>query len=740
MGWELHPAKAAFPGFANDWDRLNREFYAAHPLFDSRFVGPLLECFATGNEQLCLYRREGVVAGALILQPDRFGRWSTFRPSQSQATAIFLGDARLLASLIRRLPGFAWTIELYAVDPRYSPDFSRLDQVTIRTPNAYTIGVDADINFAAYWEQRSKNLKANVRRYFNRAEKELSTPALTIMTATDDMIVGVRRFGELETAGWKGAAGTAVSIENRQGHFYSTVLERFAQSGQAAVYELHIGGQLAASRLVVTSGKLFVILKTTYDEALSRFAPGRVLLYRVIQEQLENHTGKTIEFYTNATRDQAEWTTFGCTIENIQLFRNDLAAAAFSLLKLLRRQLRNAGHRLPVPEGFLAPAEVKSSDSAAALAATVANLDVFAPRDSVENSIDWFDLMQKEVFPDDAGVRFYHVDKDDRPVLILPLRHTGPSTNTRVRSVESLGNFYTSLYAPLQDGPFDPYALRQVLAAATREYGGAHVMRFSPMDPHSPVYAALLNELQAIGWIPFRFFCFGNWFLDVKDDWDGYLKRRGANLRSRIKRKTRRFSAEGGALEVVTATDQLEEAIASFQAVYTASWKTPEPYADFVPSLIRRLASLGMLRLGIARLQGKPIAAQLWIVGHGKASIYKVAYHEAFASYSPGTVLTSHLLKHVIETDGVSEVDFLIGDDDYKQIWMSNRRERWGVVAYNPRTLVGLALLLREVFARTAKSTWKACCALCDPFKNLRLRNNLAKKRSVTHAHGHRHP
>jgi CelD/BcsL family acetyltransferase involved in cellulose biosynthesis len=734
MGWELHPAKAAFSGFANEWDRLNREFYAEHPLFDSRFVGPLLECFATGKEQLCLYRREGVVAGALILQPDRFGRWSTFRPSQSQATAIFLGDARLLVSLIRKLPGFAWTIELYAVDPRYSPDFSRLDQVRIHTPNAYTIGVDAGTSFATYWEQRSKNLKANVRRYFNRAEKELSTPVLTIMTTKDDMVVGVRRFGELETAGWKGAAGTAVSIDNKQGHFYSTVLEQFAGSGQAAVYELHIGDQLAASRLVVTSGKLFVILKTTYDEALARFAPGRVLLYRVIQEQLENLTGKTIEFYTNATRDQAEWTTFGCTIENVQVFRNDLAAAVFSLLKLLRRQLRNAGHRLPAAEGFLAPAEVKSSDNVAALATTVPNLENFAPHDSIENSIDWFDLVQKEVFPGDAGVRFYSVTKDDRPALILPLRHTA---NSRVRSVESLGNFYTSLYAPLQDGPFDPYALRQILATATREHGGAHVMRFSPMDPYSPAYAALLNELQAIGWIPFRFFCFGNWFLDVKDNWDGYLKRRGANLRSRIKRKTRRFSAEGGVLEVVTTSDLLDEAIAAFQAVYTASWKTPEPYPEFVPSLIRWLASLGMLRLGIARLQGRPIAAQLWIVGHGKASIYKVAYHEAFASYSPGTVLTSHLLKHVIETDRVSEVDFLIGDDDYKQIWMSNRRERWGVVAYNPRTLIGAALLLREVFARTAKSVWKS---LRTPLRNLRQRNDLAKKRSVTQAHGHRHP
>ena len=154
----------------------------------------------------------------------------------------------------------------------------------------------------------------------------------------------------------------------------------------------------------------------------------------------------------------------------------------------------------------------------------------------------------------------------------------------------------------------------------------------------------------------------------------------------------------------MTNLANIERDIDSYQEVYEASWKTHEPYADFVPSLIRRLADIGMLRLGIARLQGKPIAAQLWIVGEGKASIYKVAYHEEFSAYSPGTVLTSYLMQYVVEQDQVNEVDFLIGDDEYKRIWMSDRRERWGVVAYNPRTFIGLALLAKEILGRLFKS------------------------------------
>jgi CelD/BcsL family acetyltransferase involved in cellulose biosynthesis len=67
-------------------------------------------------------------------------------------------------------------------------------------------------------------------------------------------------------------------------------------------------------------------------------------------------------------------------------------------------------------------------------------------------------------------------------------------------------------------------------------------------------------------------------------------------------------------------------------------------------------------------------------------------------------LLTALLMEHVIEVDKVAEVDYLIGDDPYKKTWMSHRRERWGVIAYNPRSLAGLAGWTREALARLVKS------------------------------------
>jgi CelD/BcsL family acetyltransferase involved in cellulose biosynthesis len=102
-------------------------------------------------------------------------------------------------------------------------------------------------------------------------------------------------------------------------------------------------------------------------------------------------------------------------------------------------------------------------------------------------------------------------------------------------------------------------------------------------------------------------------------------------------------------------------------------------------------------------LRDQPIAAQFWMVTGQRAEIYKVAYDEAFKAYSPGTVLTARMLEQVIERDRVTEVDYLIGDDPYKKNWMSDRRERWGIVAYNLHNPAGLWALAVHKAKRLAK-------------------------------------
>ncbi|MBK8121803.1 MAG: hypothetical protein IPK39_23705 [Sulfuritalea sp.] len=94
-----------------------------------------------------------------------------------------------------------------------------------------------------------------------------------------------------------------------------------------------------------------------------------------------------------------------------------------------------------------------------------------------------------------------------------------------------------------------------------------------PMDPDSPDYEALLAALRRNGWIPFRFFCFGNWYLEVEKSWSEYLRDREGALRSTIRRMNRKFAAEGGIPEIVTHPDSAEPAIQAFNDVHALSWK-----------------------------------------------------------------------------------------------------------------------------------------------------------------------
>jgi CelD/BcsL family acetyltransferase involved in cellulose biosynthesis len=115
----------------------------------------------------------------------------------------------------------------------------------------------------------------------------------------------------------------------------------------------------------------------------------------------------------------------------------------------------------------------------------------------------------------------------------------------------------------------------------------------------------------------------------------------------------------------------------------------------------------GRRRLAVAASEGKPVAAQLWTVENGVAWIHKLAHDEGAKRHSPGTLLSHALFCHVIDVDGVHEVDFGTGNDGYKRDWMEQVRTRWRLDAWRmaaPRQWpsLGKALARRVLRPRAA--------------------------------------
>jgi hypothetical protein len=325
-----------------------------------------------------------------------------------------------------------------------------------------------------------------------------------------------------------------------------------------------------------------------------------------------------------------------------------------------------------------------------------------AEKRHIEFGDDWYANLIEQVYacePQQHAVGLHVLRRGGTTLAVLP---TVQQTGTMGRELSALSNFYTAIYAPALAAGVSAQDLAPLMGAL-RKRSNTATYRFSPMDPSSPEFAILRQALRLAGLSAHAFFAFGNWYQPVTQCWADYLQDRSSQVRNTIKRNAKKFAAAGGRLEIVTGGDTLEAGLAAYQLVYGRSWKIPEPYPGFIPGLIRLCARRGWLRLGLAWLGDKPVAAQIWIVANDRADIYKLAYDEDYKALAPGTLLTAALMERAIDIDQVREIDYLIGDDPYKATWMSQRRERHGLVAYDPLTLRGLTGLTRQLLGQAVK-------------------------------------
>jgi hypothetical protein len=259
--------------------------------------------------------------------------------------------------------------------------------------------------------------------------------------------------------------------------------------------------------------------------------------------------------------------------------------------------------------------------------------------------------------------------------------------------VQGFSTFYSPIFGLIGAGEADTASVRECARELARATPAVSEVRLAPMDPRGNSWAVLKEGFQAAGWLVGDYYCFGNWVhRSQPGGFEAYLAQRPGRLRSTLRRHQKKLMAlDGFDLRIYSGNEAgFDGALAAFNLVYARSWKAPEPFPEFIPGLCRLAAKQGGLRLGIASIAGQPVAAQLWWVTSNWAHIVKLAYVPEYAQYSPGTVLSAAMFEHVIDVDRVAGIDYLIGDDVYKSDWMTERRERRGVVAFNVRQMSGL--------------------------------------------------
>lgn len=293
-----------------------------------------------------------------------------------------------------------------------------------------------------------------------------------------------------------------------------------------------------------------------------------------------------------------------------------------------------------------------------------------AAQPSLFARLDWFRLLAGHCPPEGRLAVLRGRDGARRAWLFLAVSG---------RKAKAYAAWYSLRFDAIGDRAGD---VMTSIAQAARSSGIAEV-ELAPIEDPEPLRTAFRNA----GWRVFVTEKTGNWRAATEGlDFETYWARRPAQLRNTARRRGKAAGLE------IAIHDRFDEAAwADYEAVYRTSWKPEEGSFPFLRALAEQEGAAGTLRLGIARKDGRPVAAQLWLVENEEATIHKLAYAEDAKAMSPGTLLGMEMFRHALDTDHVRAIDYGTGDDGYKKDWMDGRRPLWRLQAYDPRSLRGLA-------------------------------------------------
>ncbi|MFM9936204.1 MAG: GNAT family N-acetyltransferase [Novosphingobium sp.] len=310
-------------------------------------------------------------------------------------------------------------------------------------------------------------------------------------------------------------------------------------------------------------------------------------------------------------------------------------------------------------------ADLAEAQADPVLAALLGRSPASAPFDR----LDWLKLLAETCLPSAKCV--IAIAREGDCVAVLPLCRTG-------EGFTPLGNWYSFFVRPVCN---DPTRAPALLAALTRSLAAAGAARLAPMPEQEA--EALAAAFRQSGWIGTIEPCDTNHILELNGrDFDAYWAARPGALRETVRRKGAR-----GVVSVRIETAFSHADWDAYETIYAHSWKPEEGNPAFLRAFAMAEAEAGALRMGMAEIDGAPVAAQFWTVEGGTAWIHKLAHDEASRKHSPGTLLSAALFRHVIDVDRVHTVDFGTGDNPYKRDWMEAARPRYALAFYRPAAI-----------------------------------------------------
>lgn len=214
-------------------------------------------------------------------------------------------------------------------------------------------------------------------------------------------------------------------------------------------------------------------------------------------------------------------------------------------------------------------------------------------------------------------------------------------------------------------------------------------LEIAPLFPEQFKAVSEASSATAVSLFKYQFSV--NYSTDFPD-FATYWKSRSSRLKNTYKRRLSSLSKHNFSIDIYAkVTDEIKQA---YWQIYQQSWKIQEPSTDFINWLIHWADGKQQFRLGLLRINGIPAAFQLWLLDGATAYIFKLAQDKQFDTFSPGTILTKYMIEQLSENAAIRSIDFLLGGDAFKALWMDNKKNIIGVEIINQATVTGKLLTL----------------------------------------------
>ncbi len=301
---------------------------------------------------------------------------------------------------------------------------------------------------------------------------------------------------------------------------------------------------------------------------------------------------------------------------------------------------------------------------------------------------EWYNMwLEHFISSTDFKVLMFY--RDNVLKMIVPLisnnkRYRG----TDVRIQKLAGNVYMPIKSIITNASSEdmPGLIRAFIDYLHKSVDEWDIIDFDDLPAEESWVEAFCAEIKRPTFKTKSYDCFGNWYSDeINGSSKDYMDKRSKNFRASIKKNYKKLQQSGEVVfKLVTGEHDCPDYFTLYNEVYSRSWKKEERVGrTFFPEMVRYAERNGWLRVGLLFLDGTPVGAGFAIVTGGRAYFEKIAYDEKYKGFGAGSVCLYEMIRHVIDVDSVSTIDFLRGDDEYKRHWVDKRRVRKGIMIYN---------------------------------------------------------